>query len=89
MASSPSGPHSGDPIGGTAAAAGDPIASTFASGVAITSGHGNAILSNTIFANAVIGINLAAGADDGIAAPTFNAATPDTLTGTTDAGGAS
>ena len=74
----------GNTIGGTATGAGNTIAYNLASGVAIESGNGNAVLSNAIFANALMGINLSAGANDGISPPVVGAAIPDAVTSTTN-----
>ena len=51
----------GNTIGGTAAGAGNTIAYNLASGVAIESGNGNAVVSNAIFTNELMGINLSRG----------------------------
>jgi titin len=49
---------SGNTIGGTTVGAGNTIAFNFFDGVSLTSGTGNAILSNSIFSNGGLGIDL-------------------------------
>ena len=75
---------SSNTIGGTAAGAANTISNNLGSGIAIESGQGNAILSNSIVGNGVMGINLAAGANDGIATPALTAAIPNSVAGTTN-----
>ena len=54
---------SGNSIGGTAAGQGNTIAYNVAAGVSVQSGTGDSILSNSIFSNGHLGINLVAPGD--------------------------
>jgi hypothetical protein len=64
-------------IGGTAPAAGNTIAFNSNDGVLIDRGAGNAILRNSIFLNADLGINLAHGGNNNQPPPIFTSATSD------------
>lgn len=57
------GNASNNTLGGTAAGAGNTIAFNVSSGVVVASGTGNSILSNSIFSNVRIGIDLVAPGD--------------------------
>lgn len=72
---------SGNQIGGVAAGMGNVIAFNTQDGVAVVTGTGNAILANSIFSNAALGINLTGGGNDNQPAPVLSAA--DQLTSTT------
>jgi hypothetical protein len=62
-------------VGGSAAAAGNPIAYNSGDGVLISAGAGNTITSNSILANTAGGISLSNGGNNNVAAPSLLTAT--------------
>ncbi len=62
-------------LGGTASGAGNIISANGKSGVLVSAGSGDTVSRNSIFANLGLGISLASGANNNIAAPTLNSAT--------------
>ncbi len=75
---------SNNTIGGTVTADENTIAFNTAHGVLVVSGNGDAILTNSIFSNGLIGIMLSDGANDSILPPALTAALPDTTLDTTN-----
>ena len=71
-------------IGGTGSGEANTIAFNTAAGVLVASGNGDAILTNAIFSNGLIGISLRGTANDSIKPPTLTAALPDTALNATN-----
>jgi hypothetical protein len=62
-------------VGGSVSGAGNIIAHNSKNGVLVSAGSGDTISQNSIFANTGLGISLASGANNSIAAPTISSAT--------------
>ena len=62
-------------VGGSASGAGNIIADNSKNGVLVSAGKGDTISRNSIFGNTGLGISLASGANNNIAAPTLSSAT--------------
>ena len=78
---------SGNTIGGTAASEGNTIAFNTFDGIEIVSGTGDEILTNSIFANGVLGIALDGSSNDQIPSATIHDALPDPALSTTQIDG--
>ncbi len=78
---------SGNTIGGPVAAQGNTIGFNTDDGVDVLSGTGDAILSNDIFSNGNIGINLNGTANDSIVFPTLTLALSDSVLNSTEIDG--
>ena len=74
------GNASSNTIGGTIAGAANTIAFNGGSGIGISSGTGNSMLSNAIFSNAQLGIVLSGHGNDAQAAPALTASIPSVTT---------
>jgi hypothetical protein len=75
---------SNNTIGGTGSGEANTIAFNTGDGVLVVSGNGDAILTNAIFSNGLIGISLIGTANDSIEPPTLTAALPDTALNSTN-----
>ncbi len=78
---------SNNTIGGTGSGDANTIAFNQIDGVLVASGTGDAILSNSIFSNGVIGISLSGTANDSIESPTLTLALPDSALDSTEVQG--